>query len=200
MPDDRNIIDYGLKSYPAETPRRPWYSLDPGFVKVVAVGILILFLAAIVIPAFNPPRHGNLKNVKCMAQLRQLGQWAQLYVKDHGTYPDSLATLAMSGYSKQFDAIICCPATTAKPATMPTTQAAIAVTTNPASCSYIYLPPTTQPTPNQVLLMDRTAVHTGGKFAIAFLGDGSVRTITAAQHQKILQQINAGQTNIILPP
>lgn len=198
MSDERKIIDYGVKSYPSDTQR--WYESYQVWGKIVLALLLLALLVGLFFPAFpSHPRPVN-SQAGCLANLRQINAMMQTYAINERAYPDSLATLAMSKHARQFDTLLCCPATTAKPASMPTTQTAIAALSNPANCSYIYLPPTTQPTPNQILLLDRTAVHSNGKFANVLTGSGTVRSISATQSQSILQQIKAGQTKILLPP
>ena len=71
---------------------------------------------------------------------------------------------------------------------------------DPASGSYLNLPPTASPQPNEILLVERQAAHSNPTPANVIFGDGSGRFISAAQHQKILQQINDGKTKITVAP
>lgn len=194
MSDVRNIIEY------ATSDRPPWYRRPLTIVQLLVLVLIFAGIVQLLVPTTIRRRQWDHEQSHCRSNMRQLAQMMQLYANDNrGAYPDSLDSLVHYADPLDHD-LFCCSLKFVHSTPPPTTQAFIDILKDPASGSYLYLPPTGNPQPNEVLLVERQAAHPNPTPANVILGDGSGRFITAAQHQKILQQIGEGKTKIILPP
>lgn len=195
MSDEKKIIDYASASPPIPWYRRP-LSLIELLLAVLAVAVIVQLLTPTIT---RHPHKGDYTGTRCLSNMRSLGQMIYLYTSGHKSYPDSLATLAGDSDEANQD-LFCCSPLGRKSVPRATTQPFVDFINDPSSESYLYLAPGESPHPNQILLVERTATHNVPTPANIVLFDGTARSISAAQHQRILQQINAGQTKIMLPP
>jgi competence protein ComGC len=194
MSDERKIIEYGAQSRPILWYRRP-LSLPQLMLAVLAVAVIVYLFT----PTITRRPHADYARTRCLSDMRMLGQMIYLYTAEHKSYPDSLATLARL-VDVADRPIFCCPELERTATTQATTQQFLDLIRDPVNEPILYLFPGENPQAGQILLVERSAMHGDSPQANIVLLDGSARSISAAQHQQILEQINAGQTKIFLPP
>jgi prepilin-type processing-associated H-X9-DG protein len=162
----------------------------------VAVGAMEIALVLFV--AFTLPTQGRSRplanRVKCMSNLRMIGQGISLYAMDNkGRFPPDLDAL-MFTQDLTFEVLVC-PSTNDTKAVGPTTQAALqAMHAEPGHCSYIYVGGslTSQTaTPQHVMAYEPMSNNRGAGMNVLF-GDGSVQFLNQRESTYVLAELKAG--------
>jgi prepilin-type processing-associated H-X9-DG protein len=180
--------------------RRHRSAVSPGARRRAGAGLALgwLEIALVLFVAFALPTLGRSRpmanRVKCMGNLRLIGQGVLLYSNDYsGQFPPDLDALMLT-QDLTFEVLVC-PSTNDTRAEGPTTQAALqALHTQSGHCSYVYVGGglTSQTaTARHVIAFEPMSNH-GGAGMNVLLGDGSVEFLPQAQATSMLAELKAG--------
>jgi prepilin-type processing-associated H-X9-DG protein len=158
-----------------------------------AIEIALVLFIAFTLPPLGRSRPAA-NRVKCMINLRQIGQGIFLYAMDNrGRFPPDLDALMLT-QDLTFEVLVC-PSTNDIKARGPTTQATLhAMHAGPGHCSYIYVGGslTSQTvTAQHVVAYEPMSNHRGAGMNVLF-GDGSVQFLNQAESTYVLAELKAG--------
>jgi prepilin-type processing-associated H-X9-DG protein len=182
------IARSGRTSVSAGARRRAGAGLALGAIEIA----LVLFIAFTLPPLGRSRPAAN--RVKCMSNLRQIGQGIFLYAMDNrGRFPPDLDALMLT-QDLTFEVLVC-PSSNDTKATGPTTQAALnAMHAQPGHCSYIYVGGSLTKqtaTAQHVVAYEPMSNNRGAGMNVLF-GDGSVQFLNQAESTYLLAELKAG--------
>ena len=160
----------------------------------LGVAQLCLVGAVLVLLPTRGPREPAMR-VKCVSNIRQIGQGLQMYANEHGgVFPPSLDFVLSPQYLESD--VFVCPSSNHEPAAGPTTQAVVANFRAAAHlhCSYVYAGASltnATATPKHVLAYEHATNHNRDGMNVLY-GDGTVGWLDAKQAGHVLSELIDG--------